>query len=229
VTARLRYLALTAARTRAVLPPLAAALFLAIGTYAYRKNEPGASFAATSLMAGGVAAWAVGAVLAGEPEPQHDMATAALGGRRARSGLEALLVGAVATALTVVFIGWPLALVAVGVPREFKPPVRAGDVVAGVVGHLCCAALGGAIGVLFAPPRVTRRATAIAAVLAALIALVAVSSLLGPVGGPLAFADAEADAASGAVTGAVLIACLSCLALAAAVLAAASRWAARAG
>jgi hypothetical protein len=229
VTARLRYLALTAARTRAVLPPLAAALFLAIGTYAYRKNEPGASFAVTSLMACGLGAWAVGAVLAGEPEPQHDMATAALGGRRARTGLEALLVGAAAIALTVVFLGWPLALVALGVPQEFKPAVRAGDVVAGVLGHLCCAALGGAIGVLFSPPRVTRRATAIAAALGTLIALVAAAGALGPVGGPLAFADAEADAAGGAVTGAALVACLSCLVLAAAVLAAASRWAARAG
>jgi hypothetical protein len=229
VSARLRYLALTAARTRAVLPPLAAALFLAIGTYAYPENEPGASFAVTALMACGLAAWTVGAVLAGEPEPQHDMATAALGGRRARTGLEALLVGAVATALTLVFIGWPLSLVAVGVPREFKPPVGAGDVVAAVLGHLCCAVLGGAIGVLFAPPRVTRRATAIAAVLGALIALVAAASVLGPVGGPLAFADAEADAASGAVTGAALVGCVSCLVLGAAVLAAASRWAERAG
>jgi hypothetical protein len=180
-------------------------------------------------MACGLAAWGAGAVLAGEPEPQHDMATAALGGRRARSGLEALLLAAVATALTAVFLVWPLALVATGVADEFHPDVRAGDVVAGVVGHLCCAALGGAIGVLFAPPRVTRRATAVAAVAGGLLVLVPVSSLLGPVGGPVAFAEAEADAASGAVTGAVLVAGLSCLVLAAAVLAAASRWAARAG
>jgi hypothetical protein len=151
VSARLRYLALTAARTRAALPPLAATLFAAIGVYAYRENEPGASFAVTALMACALAAWAVGAVLAGEPEPQHDMATAAVGGRRARAGLEALLVTAVAAGITAIFITYPLALVALGVGNEFQPRVRAGDVVAGVLGHLCCAALGGAVGVLFAP------------------------------------------------------------------------------
>jgi hypothetical protein len=229
VSARLRYVALSAARTRAALPPLAATLFAVIGVYAYPENEPGGAFAVTSLMACGLAAWAVGAVLAGEPEPQHDMATAALGGRGARAGLEALLVAAVATALTAVFLAYPLALVALGIGDEFKPDVRGGDVVAGVLGHLCCAVLGGAIGVLFAPPRVTRRATAVAAVLAGLLVLVPLSTALGPVGGPVAFAQAEADAASGAVTGAVLVACASCLLLAAGVLATASRWAARAG
>ena len=200
-----------------------------MGTYAYRDNERGASFAVTSLMACALAAWTTGAVLAAEPAPQNEMATAALGGRRARTGLEALLIAAVATALTAVFVAYPLALVALGVDNEFDPHVRAGDVAAGVLGQLCCAALGGAIGVLFAPPRVARRATAAAAVIAALLLLVAVSSMLGPAGGPVAFAQAEADAASGAVTGAVFLGCLSCLALAAAVLAAASRCAARAG
>ena len=84
---------------------------------------------------------------------------------------------------------------------------------------------GGAVGVLFAPPRLTRRATAIAAVIAALLALVAVSAALGPV----AFAQAETDAPAGTVTGAVLGACASCLVLAGALVAGATRWAARTG
>jgi hypothetical protein len=229
VTARLRYLALTAGRTRAALPPLAATLFLVIGVYAYRDNDPGSSFAVTSLMACGLAAWAVGAVLAGEPDAQSDMATTALGGRGARAGLEVMLVIAVAAGLTVVFLAYPLGLVAVGVANEFDPAVRAGDVVAGAIGHLACAALGGAIGVLFSPPRLTRRATAIAAVIAALLALVAVSAALGPVGGPVAFAQAETDAPAGTVTGAVLAASASCLVLAGAVVAGATRWADRSG
>lgn len=229
MTARLRYLTLTAARTRAALPPLAATLFLVIGVYAYRDNAPGASFAVTALMACGLAAWTVGAVLWGEPDAQSDMATTALGGRAARAGLDALLVLVVAAGLTVVFLAWPLALVAVGIGNEFDPAVRPGDIVAGALGHFCCAALGGAIGVLFAPPRLTRRATAIAAVVAALLALVAVSAALGPVGGPVAFAQAENDAPAGAVTGAALVACASCLVLAGALLVAAARWAARTG
>jgi hypothetical protein len=227
VSARLRYLALTAARTRAVLPPLAATLFAAIGTYAYRENEPRATFAVTALIACGLAAWAVGAVLAGEPDAQSDMATAALGGRGPRAGLELTLVAAVAAVLTAVLIGYPLALVALGVPDEFKPSVRAGDVAAAVIGHLCCAAVGGAIGVLFSPPRLTRRATAIAAVIAALLVLVALSAALGPVGGPVAAAEAQTDARAGTVSGGVLLACLSCVVLAAAAVAGATRWAAR--
>jgi hypothetical protein len=180
-------------------------------------------------MACGLAAWAVGAVLAGEPDAQSDMATTALGGRGARAGLEVMLVLAVAAGLTVVFVAYPLGLVAVGVGDEFDPAVRVGDVVAAALGHLSCAALGGAVGVLFAPPRLARRATAIAAVVAALLALVAVSAALGPVGGPVAYAQAETDAPAGAVTGAVVLACASCLVLAGALVAGAARWAARSG
>jgi hypothetical protein len=69
-------------------------------------------------------------------------------------------------------------LVALGVPHEFGPAVPAGDVAAAVIGHLCCGAVGGAIGVLFSPPRLTRRATAIAAVIPTLLLLVAVSAAL---------------------------------------------------
>jgi hypothetical protein len=229
VSARLRYVALTAARTRTVLPPLAATLFAVIGVYAYRENEPRATFAVTALMACGLAAWVVGAVLAGEPDPQAEMASVALGGRGERTKLDVLLVGATAIGLTVVFLAYPLALVALGVANEFKPPVTGADVAAGVLAHLCCAALGGTVGVLFAPPRLARRATAIAAVVATLLALIAVEAVLGPVGGPVAVAQALSDANEHPVDGAVLVACASCLVLAAAALAAADRWARRAG
>jgi hypothetical protein len=225
VSARLRYLALSATRTRAVLPPLAATLFAVLGVYAYRENEPRATFAVTALMACGLAAWAVGAVLAGEPEPQAEMASVALGGRGERTGLEAVLVGTAAVCVTVAFLAYPLALVALGVPRVFRPGVGAADVAAGGLAHLCCAALGGAIGVLYAPPRLTRRATAIAAVVGTLLALIAVASVLGPVGGPVAVAEALSDGRDGTL----LVACLSCLVLAAGAVAAADRWARRSG
>jgi hypothetical protein len=225
VSARLRYLALTAARTRAVLPPLAATLFAVIGVYAYPDNEPRATLAVTALMACGLAAWTVGAVLAGEPEPQAEMASVALGGRGERTGLDVMLVGAAALVLTVVFLVYPLALGALGVPNVYTPSITGADLGAGALAHLCCAALGGTIGVLYAPPRLTRRATAIAAVLATLLALVAV----GRVGGPIAVARALSDAGAHPVDGAVLLACVSCLVLAAAAVAAADRWARRSG
>ena len=114
--------------------------------------------------------------------------------------------------------------------NEFKPSVQGDDVAAGFLAHLCCAALGGTVGVLYAPPRLTRRATAIAAVLATLLALVAVARLLGPVGGPVAVARALSDDAHGsALHGGVLVACLSCLVLAGGAVAAADRWARRSG
>lgn len=180
-------------------------------------------------MACGLAAWTVGAVLAGEPEAQSDMATAALGGRRARAGLEVALIAAVAVVLTVVFIACPLVFAALGADNLFEPAVRPGDVAAGALGHLCCAAVGGAIGVLFAPPRLTRRATAIAAGLAALLALVAASAALGPVGGPVAVAEAETDAHAGTVSRGLVLACASCVLLAAIAVAGANRWALRSG
>lgn len=229
MSAALRYLTVSAARTRAALPPLAATLFAVIGTYAYRGNEPGATFAVTALMACGLAAWTVGAVLSGEPEPQADMAAAALGGRRARTRVDVVLVAAVAAGETVAFLAYPLGLIALGVPDVFSPALHRGDVAAGAIAHLCCAAAGGAVGVLFATPRLTRRATAVAAVLAALLALVAVSRPLGPVGGPAAVAQALGDARGGAVDGAEVVAALSCVALAAALLAAADWWARRSG
>jgi hypothetical protein len=229
VSARLRYLALTAARTRAVMPPLAATLFAAIGVYAYRQNEPRATFAVTALMACGLAAWTAGAVLAGEPDSQAEMASVALGGRGERTALDLILVAAVAIGITAVFLAYPLGQVAVGVDGVFRPPVTGADVAAGALAHLCCAALGGTIGVLYAPPRLTRRATAVAAVLATLLALVAVETVLGPIGGPVAVAQALSDAGAHPVDGAVLVACVSCLVLAAAAIVAADRWAARSG
>ena len=159
-----------------------------IGVYAYRDNDPGSSFGVTSLMACGLAAWAVGAVLAGEPDAQSDMATAALGGRGARAGLEVMLVARRGGRPDHRVPRLPARPRRRRGRQRVRPRRAGGDVVAAGLGHLSCAALGGAVGVLFAPPRLTRRATAIAAVVAALLALVAVSAALGPVGGPVAFA-----------------------------------------
>ncbi len=220
-----RYLLLCATRTRAPLPALAATIFLVLGVFSYRQNEVGATWGLTALLTCGLAAWIAGAVLAGEPAAQADMATAALGGRRSRLVPELLLAAAAAALLAAAFIGWPLALVALGASDELRPAARPGDVAAAVLAHLACGVLGGAIGVLFSPPRLIRRASAIAAVLAALLVLAAI----GGVAGPVAVARALHDAEPGTVGPETLGACAGCLVLAAAALAAATRWAARRG
>lgn len=219
-----RYLMLVATRTRAPLPALAATLFLVIGVFWYRRNEVGGSWGLTALLSCGLAAWLAGAVLAGEPPAQADMATAALGGRRRRLLPELLLAVAAAALLALAFIGYPLVLTAF-VDDEFDRAVQSGDVAAAVLAHLSCGVLGGAIAVLFSPPRLARRASAIAAVLAVLVGLAAI----GGAAGPVAVARALTDAAPGTVGAATLAACAGCLALAAAALAVATRWAQRTG
>jgi hypothetical protein len=226
VRAGIRYLVLTAGRTRSPLAALAVSVFALLGTYAGTRNEVGQTFALTALLCGGLAAWLVGAVLDAEPRAQAEIADAALGGRRGRSRLDVLLASLAAGGLTFAFIAYPLALGAVR-PEVFERHPRAGDLVAATLAHLSCGLLGGAVAVLFGPPRVARRATAIAAVLATLIALVALSDPLGDAGGPVAVARALADARPGAVGGALLGACASCLVACAAALGTAHAWARR--
>ena len=221
MTARLGYLALCAARSRAPLVPAAAIAFAAIGVYAYRPNEVGRTFGLTAVLGCGLAAWAAGAILAAEPTAQADMATVAMGGRRL--GADALLAGALAVVVSTVLIAYPL-LLGTAVNGVFERPVRAGDVVAAAVAHLGCGALGAAVGILFGPPRVARRPTAAAAVAAALVALAAV-----PAVGPLAVARALSDAAPGRVPAALLAAAVACLAGAAVLLLAATALGRRSG
>jgi hypothetical protein len=167
----------------------------------------------------------VGAVLAGEPPAQADMATVALGGRNGRARLELLPIALAATGLTVAFIAYPLHISPLGSTPMFVPPARLGDVVAAALAHASCAILGGAVAVLFAAPRLVRRATAVAATSATLLALVAVESVAGPV----AVAKAIDDAPRGTIPGPEITACLTCLALAALALLLASRWSRRTG
>lgn len=221
--ARARYLLLTGARTRTPLAPLAIAIFWAFGTFYYANNEVGATWGQTGVTCCALAAWLVGAILAGEPQAQAEMATVAVGGRPGRAGLELLLVGLVAPLLALGFIAYPLLLHALGAANVFKPPALLGDVAGAALVHVCCGILGGAVAVLYAPPRVTRRATATAAVLATLLVLAG----LGTLAGPIAAAQAITDAPRGTVNGSELTACLGCLALAALAFGAAALWSRR--
>src|SRR3954447_5835684 len=106
---RLRYVLLSAARSRAPLAPAAISIFAVLGVFAYRGNEVGSTWGLTSVLSCALAAWLVGAVLTGEPQAQADMPTVALGGRGGRARLELTLVTIAATALSVGFIVFPLA------------------------------------------------------------------------------------------------------------------------
>ncbi|HWK25227.1 MAG TPA: hypothetical protein VNS09_01615 [Solirubrobacter sp.] len=206
----MRYLLLTAGRTRAPLIPLAATCFALLGVFASQRNEVGPTWGLAAVLCCALGAWLVGAVLAVEPAAQAEMAAVALGGRGRRAWLEVRFVLLVAAGLTVAFAGVPLVLLALHVGHVFGRPLELGDVVGAVIALLSCAILGGSVALALGPPRVTRRATSAALVLAVLVALTAVSRL----GGPVRVAKALSDAAPGQVSGAELVACAGCLLLA---------------
>ncbi|WCB93165.1 hypothetical protein DSM104299_01871 [Baekduia alba] len=214
-----RYLFVSAARTRAPLIPLAACVFTVVGTYAGPRNEVGGAYGLTAAFAAALSAWLVGAILAVEPAAQADIATVAMGGRRGRERADALLIVAVAIALTVLFVGYPLVLGSV-VEHVFDRTPHAADLAGAVLAHLAAAAFGGAVGVAFAPPRVTRRATAAAATLGALLLLLAVGPSLGVFGGPVAAAQRLSEEPPRRLGGDELAATALCLLLTAAILAA---------
>lgn len=222
---RARYVAMLTVRTRAPLAPLTATILAAIGVYAYPASGVGETWGLTALMACALSAWLVGTVLAAEPAAQAEMATVALGGQRGRAGLDAALVMLVAGSQAAWFIGYPLVARRLGYTDVFAVPPHACDVFVAALAHVCCALAGGSLAVLFAPPRLVRRASAAAAVMASLLALVAISRPLGALGGPVAVAAALTDARLHTITGRELIACASCLVLAAALTAASTHWA----
>jgi hypothetical protein len=224
VRAGVVYLSLVGARTRSPLPALAAVLFALIGTYAGVHNEVGSTFALTSLMSGGLAAWLVFVVLAGEPQTQADMATVALGGRSGRLRLEALLVAFVAGFLTALFIAYPLVLSDIFGRAVFNRTVEASDLILATVAHLGCALLGGSTGVLFAPPRIKRRASACAAISGTLLVLVGAAPPKDISAGPIALARALDHANGNTVSGSALLSSATCLLLATVMLFVAAAW-----
>ena len=145
MSARLRYVLLSAARTRTPLVPVAASIFAVLGVFAYRGNEVGEAWGLTAVLSCGLAAWLVGAVLAGEPQAQADMTTVALGGRSGRARLELVPIALAAGGLTVAFIAYPLLISPLGSTPMFVPAARSGDVAAAALGHVCCAIPGAEI------------------------------------------------------------------------------------
>jgi hypothetical protein len=212
VSGALRYLWVLSARTRAPLLPLAVALFVLIGVFLDPRQDPGAAWGVTAALGCGVVALLVGSILGSEPAPQAEMATVALGDRGRRRRLDAVLVAVTGAGLSAAAIAYPL-LLKLARPDEFDRHLRLGDVAGAAVVLLACTLLGGGLGVLFAPPRVTRRATAVAATVATVLALVAASGPLGWASGPAGAAEALSRAPAGRLTAHELAACLICVVL----------------
>jgi hypothetical protein len=178
---------------RRPLVPLTALVFAVIGVFAYPRNDVGGSWAVTSVLGFGLAAWLVAAVERGIPDATEAMLAVAAGGPRAAWRARVALVGAAAALVAVVFIAYPLLL------GSFARAPSSGQVAAAALLHLVCAAAGGALALALAPP--VRLATAFAGILAALLATVAASGALGAVAGPggaaQAFSDSSGDLSAG--------------------------------
>jgi hypothetical protein len=220
----LRYLLLTAGRTRAPLVPLAATFFALLGVVASQRNEVGPTWGLAAVMCCALGAWLVGAVLAGEPPAQADMATVALGGRQKRVMLELAFVMLVAGVLTTAFLGVPLAMLAFNIGEAFDRPVALGDVASAAAALSSCTAFGGVVALALGPPRVMRRATSVGLVLAVLIVFAAAPGPLGILGGPVRVAKELSDADAGQLSGSELAACAGCLLLSGLALICAESW-----
>jgi hypothetical protein len=210
----IRYQLATMARSRAVLAPVAAYLFVLLGVYAYRPNEVDATYAFTAVMMTPVAAWLAASAAFAEPWTQRQIATAAAGGvgpaLRGRVSALALVVGVMAA----VDVAFP------AVFGLFDRHVSIEDLVTAALGHGGCGALGVALGLVAVPPTVRRPPTAFLVI--AVYALLAVPLYdLAPVLSPAAWlAAAITDTDPRTVAGPVVLAAVVAVVHAAVVLAA---------
>ena len=180
---------------RRLLAPIAMVAFAVLGVYAYRPNDVQGSFAVTAVLAAMFCAWLVTATEREVPPSADAMLTVAVGGPgRAWRG-RLLLVAGFTAAITVVFLAWPTATGA------FDRTPGPGDLFDATLAHVACGAIGGALGLLLAPP--TRAATALAATLGLVIASIALAGPLGVFAGPGGIASALAKAPDNHVTAAL--------------------------
>jgi hypothetical protein len=187
----LRYRLLLAARSRAVLAPAVAWVFVLAGVYAYKPNEVRGSLGITALLLCPITAWLAVALSHAEPAPQRELLAAAAGRRPAAAlALAAGAVAIVGALLGVIDVAWPI------VTHSFDRRASVGDVAAGLLVHAGCAAYGAALGTL-AGARVIARPAVAFAVLAAVAVVAAPLFALAPALSPAAWtADAMLDGAA---------------------------------
>ncbi len=188
MTRELRYRLLLAARSRAVLAPAVAWVFVLAGVYAYRPNEVRGSLGITALLLCPISAWLAVALSHAEPAPQRELLAAAAGRRPAAAlVLATAAVAILGAVLGVIDVAWPI------VSHAFDRRATVGDVAAGLLAHAGCAAYGAALGTLVGARMVARPAVAFV-VLAALAVVAAPLFALAPALSPAAWtADAMLD------------------------------------
>lgn len=192
-----RYAVSLALGSAAALAPVAAVLVALLGVYAYRPNEPAPTFALTALLCAGLSAWLEVALLRAEPDSTRELRRTLLGGARALRS-QAVTSLLIATALTAVFLVWPLATGA------FEPRPSGGDLMRAAAGH-AAASVWGSAAAAFAVGVAGRRAGYAGAVVVGVFALTAVGAgLTAAAGGPLALADAISSRSDADTTAAVL-------------------------
>ena len=182
----LRYHVLLAARSRAVLAPAAAWLFVLAGVYAYRPNDVGGSFAVTAALLVPLSAWLAVALSHAEPAPQRELLAAGSDPVAAlvRAARAVALLAAAAGAIDV---AWPV------ISGAFDRDPTVGDIVGAVVAHTGCAVYGVALGTLVSARTVARTGVAFTALAAFAIAAVPLFDL-SPALSPAAWtADALVD------------------------------------
>ncbi|MEH3054903.1 MAG: hypothetical protein PGN13_13035 [Patulibacter minatonensis] len=204
-----------ALRSRALLAPATAAIFLLAGAFFPGPTDPHESWALSAMVACALGAWFTFVVERAIPPQADAMLSASGGSARQRWRARTVLVGEIAAAICAVYLMVPDAL---GV---FHGRAGAAELVLAGAAHLACAAFGGALALTLARP--IRGGTAFGVVVATLCLSAGAAKLVGPFAGPGGISRAVAAAAPGTVPLVALAAAGITLAYAAGLIASARR------
>jgi hypothetical protein len=185
--------------SRRVLAPVTLLIFAVVGIYFYRPNPIQGSFAVTAVLTAFFCAWLVASVEREVTPAAGAILTVLAGGAVAAWRGRLALVGFFTVVLTVFCLIWPTATGA------FDRTPGVGDLLAGALAHLACAAVGGTLALLLGPP--LRTATAFTVILAVLIASIAVAAPLEVVAGPGGVARALSNTPNDQVSASLVVAC----------------------
>jgi len=146
----------------------------------------------TAVLAAMFCAWLVTATEREVPPSADAILTVAAGGPTHAWRGRLLLVAVFTLGIMVVFLAWPTATDA------FDRTPGPGDLLDAALAHLACGAIGGALGLVLAPPM--RAATALAGTVGLVVASIALVGPLGVFAGPGAVASALSEAPNDQVT-----------------------------
>jgi len=163
VTAVARYELAVLGSSRRWIPPVLAYVALVLGTYAYERNDPGPSFAATAFWLCPIAAWMALALAAGTTQAERHVAAVNAGGAGRIVLGRSLAAVAACAPLAAFALAYPIVL------GRLAGQPGAGEVAAGALVHGLCCLPGVAIAALLGPPQVRRTGSAMLGVVACLV------------------------------------------------------------